>query len=250
MWAMSITGHSISHWLPCPVPSWVPNLRWQFSFKNSDVPPWRHLVDNFMTSQRLKLEFQPALSTWFHNLLTWLATWHWHLDRRLETRLGLERSATRDSTRLESMRLANESATRSSTGAYKCNQNCRLLFIYLAEPPAQKLSRGAHDVSNCLSSVQTDFIVTSNQGSVIDNWLTNAMIPHNIIVNKWIGSMHRLRNGLTQCIWLKNELAPRIWLSSWHTKRFKMLNVDVLAFSSVKMLLTQIGRHYKLWKTR
>ena len=22
---MSITGHSISHWLPCPVPSWVPN---------------------------------------------------------------------------------------------------------------------------------------------------------------------------------------------------------------------------------
>ena len=26
MWAMSITGHSISHWLPCPVPSWVPNI--------------------------------------------------------------------------------------------------------------------------------------------------------------------------------------------------------------------------------
>ena len=25
MWAMSITGHSISQWLPCPVPSWVPN---------------------------------------------------------------------------------------------------------------------------------------------------------------------------------------------------------------------------------
>ena len=22
---MSITGHSISQWLPCPVPSWVPN---------------------------------------------------------------------------------------------------------------------------------------------------------------------------------------------------------------------------------
>ena len=21
-----LTGHSISHWLPCPVPSWVPNL--------------------------------------------------------------------------------------------------------------------------------------------------------------------------------------------------------------------------------
>ena len=26
MWAMSITGHSISHRLPCPVPSWVPNI--------------------------------------------------------------------------------------------------------------------------------------------------------------------------------------------------------------------------------
>ena len=25
MWAMSITGHSISQWLPCPVPSWVAN---------------------------------------------------------------------------------------------------------------------------------------------------------------------------------------------------------------------------------
>ena len=25
MWAMSITGHSISQWLPCPVSSWVPN---------------------------------------------------------------------------------------------------------------------------------------------------------------------------------------------------------------------------------
>ena len=24
MWAMRITGHSVSHWLPCPVPSWVP----------------------------------------------------------------------------------------------------------------------------------------------------------------------------------------------------------------------------------
>ena len=24
-WAMRITGQSISHWLPCPVPSWVPN---------------------------------------------------------------------------------------------------------------------------------------------------------------------------------------------------------------------------------
>ena len=26
MWAMSVTGHSISHWLPCSVPSWVPNI--------------------------------------------------------------------------------------------------------------------------------------------------------------------------------------------------------------------------------
>ena len=26
MWAMSITGHSISHCLRCPVPSWVPNI--------------------------------------------------------------------------------------------------------------------------------------------------------------------------------------------------------------------------------
>ena len=26
MWAMRITGHSISHWLPCSVPSCVPNL--------------------------------------------------------------------------------------------------------------------------------------------------------------------------------------------------------------------------------
>ena len=25
MWAKSITGHSISQWLPCPVPSWVSN---------------------------------------------------------------------------------------------------------------------------------------------------------------------------------------------------------------------------------
>ena len=25
LWATSITGHSISHWLPCPVPFWVPN---------------------------------------------------------------------------------------------------------------------------------------------------------------------------------------------------------------------------------
>ena len=25
MWAMRITGHSICHGLPCPVPSWVPN---------------------------------------------------------------------------------------------------------------------------------------------------------------------------------------------------------------------------------
>ena len=24
-WAMSITGHSISHWLPRPAPYWVPN---------------------------------------------------------------------------------------------------------------------------------------------------------------------------------------------------------------------------------
>ena len=28
MWAASITGHSISQWLPCPVPSWVPNKIW------------------------------------------------------------------------------------------------------------------------------------------------------------------------------------------------------------------------------
>ena len=26
MWAMSITGHSVSHCLPCPAPSWVPNI--------------------------------------------------------------------------------------------------------------------------------------------------------------------------------------------------------------------------------
>ena len=43
MWAMSITGHSISQWLPCPVPSWVPNTigTWggnsvKFSQLNSD----------------------------------------------------------------------------------------------------------------------------------------------------------------------------------------------------------------------
>ena len=26
MWAIITTGHSISHWLPCPLPSWVPNI--------------------------------------------------------------------------------------------------------------------------------------------------------------------------------------------------------------------------------
>ena len=38
---MSITGHSISHWLPCPVPSWVPNTigTWGGNSINENILP-------------------------------------------------------------------------------------------------------------------------------------------------------------------------------------------------------------------
>ena len=47
MWAMSTTGHSISHWLPCPVPSWVRSqhnwdLGWQFGYFRLNLTRYLH----------------------------------------------------------------------------------------------------------------------------------------------------------------------------------------------------------------
>ena len=62
----------------------------------------------------------------------------WNLDRRLETRLGLERSAARDSTRLESMRLADKSAICQVIVGYRF----QMQLIYLT--PTIKIRTLAH----------------------------------------------------------------------------------------------------------
>ena len=49
MWAMSITGHSISQWLPCPMPSWVPNTIQLLDRKNFSSSSNRQVAAHRMT---------------------------------------------------------------------------------------------------------------------------------------------------------------------------------------------------------
>ena len=37
MWTMNITGPSISNWLPCPVPSWVPGTYGGNTIQNKQI---------------------------------------------------------------------------------------------------------------------------------------------------------------------------------------------------------------------
>ena len=68
-WAMSITGHSISHWLLCPVPSWVPNIIGTLG-GNSVEPPVtdsiyiKHYQLTYICINNVSTDIKPSLQSY------------------------------------------------------------------------------------------------------------------------------------------------------------------------------------------